>query len=282
MRPSSSVERSPIACAEVTDVDIRPLRGRTVLVTRALEQAGELADRLRSHGAEVIVLPLIAIEPLATAAEVEQGALELLDHGGERYLAFTSANAVRLLSGALPPALRAALAGPSGCTICAVGERTAGVLREAAMPAHLVADDASAEGLAEILCRRPLSGARVWLPLAAGAGDVLPSRLRGAGAFVDVLQLYRTVLPTDAGEHLASSLRGVAIDAVTFTSASSARHFAQALAGRPFPAGAIAACIGYATAAAATAAGFPVAVVAQRPSALALADALAGYSWSRR
>ena len=42
----------------------RPLRGRTVAVTRARAQASDLARRLRELGAEVVEAPVIRIAPL--------------------------------------------------------------------------------------------------------------------------------------------------------------------------------------------------------------------------
>jgi uroporphyrinogen-III synthase len=64
------------------------------------------------------------------------------------------------------------------------------------------------------------------------------------------------------------------IDAVTLTSGSTVKNLRQALGGRSLPATVVVACIGKQTAKAATAAGFVDIVVAARPTAGALTDAL--------
>jgi uroporphyrinogen III methyltransferase/synthase len=111
---------------------------------------------------------------------------------------------------------------------------------------------------------------------------VLPDRLRDAGAEVDVLPLYRTVLPPDTTAQLHALLDAAPIDAVTFTSSSTVHHFLTALAGRPFPPSAIAACIGPVTARTARDAGLPVTVVATDYTTAGLATALAAHFGSPR
>jgi uroporphyrinogen III methyltransferase/synthase len=106
---------------------------------------------------------------------------------------------------------------------------------------------------------------------------VLPERLRAAGAEVEVLPIYRTVLPEGSAAAMRSELERGPVDAVTFTSSSTVAHFQAALEGRPFPAGAVAACIGPVTAASAREAGFPVEVVAAEYTTAGLAAALAAH-----
>ena len=77
---------------------------------------------------------------------------------------------------------------------------------------------------------------RVLLARAAVARDVIPDALREAGIAVDVVDAYRNVLPEFAPELLRKAVAG-RIDAVTFTSSSSATHLAEAarLAGIDWP-----------------------------------------------
>ena len=105
--------------------------------------------------------------------------------------------------------------------------------------------------------------------------DDVYERLREAGAEVEVLALYRTVLPEGAADRVHAELaRDGGVDAVTFTSSSTVEHFRLALGEAPFPEGAIAACIGPVTARTAEAAGYPVAVVAREHTTAGLARAL--------
>ena len=62
-RSSSATSRGSISVGSSS----APLFGRTIVVTRAREQASELRARLESLGAEVVELPAIVIEPVAFA-----------------------------------------------------------------------------------------------------------------------------------------------------------------------------------------------------------------------
>jgi len=255
----------------------RPLLGRRVVVTRARAQASAFAERLRRLGAEVIEVPVIAVEATAEREELE-AALRRFDEPsrGERWLVFSSANAVRLV-------LQTLRAGGSdsrrlaGVRLVAIGPETAAALGDFGLRADLVPDEYIAEAVAEAMVAGGVSDARVLLPRASLARDVLPDRLRAAGAEVEVLPIYRTVLPDGATEELRSVLAAGAVDAVTFTSSSTVAHFAMALAGGPFPSGAVAACIGPVTARSARQAGYPVAVVASEYTTRGLAAALAAH-----
>ncbi|TNF32953.1 MAG: uroporphyrinogen-III synthase, partial [Gammaproteobacteria bacterium] len=50
------------------------LRGRTILVTRPVGQADTLKALLGQHGADVRLLPMLAIEPLAADEPAVQAA----------------------------------------------------------------------------------------------------------------------------------------------------------------------------------------------------------------
>ncbi|HET9050470.1 MAG TPA: uroporphyrinogen-III C-methyltransferase [Candidatus Dormibacteraeota bacterium] len=253
----------------------RPLTGRRILVTRARAQASGFLERLRRLGADAVEIPVIAVEPAVERVDLE-GALRRLStpHPRGRFAVFTSANAVQLVAAAMRDAgLDARLF--SGTTLVAIGPETAAALAAVGLRADLVPVEFVAEAVADLMIQAGVEGRHVWLPRAALARDVLPTRLRDAGAEVDILPLYRTVLPEGTAALVRDALGGPsAIDAVTFTSSSTVEHFRLALEGAPFPPGAVAACIGPVTARTAEAAGFPVAVVAPEHTTAGLASAL--------
>jgi uroporphyrinogen III methyltransferase/synthase len=253
----------------------RPLAGRRILVTRARAQASGFVERLRRLGAEAVELPVIAIEPLGERRELEAAVRRLAGAAGARHAVFTSANAVRLVWEAVRSVGLDARCF-AGVRLVAIGPETAAALMACGLSADLVPDEYVAEAVAEAMVAGGVAGARVWLPRAAAARDVLPERLREAGAEVEVLPIYRTVLPEDTAERLRAEL-GRRVDAVTFTSSSTVAHFREALDGADFPAGAVAACIGPVTARAAREAGYPVAVVAAEYTTAGLAAALSAY-----
>jgi uroporphyrinogen III methyltransferase / synthase len=251
----------------------RPLHGRRIVVTRARAQSSGFLERLRAMGADAVELPVIAVEPAAEQRDLDAAIGRL---GDTQWAVFTSANAVDLIWDALTRTGRDARAFAT-TRIVAIGPETAAALLRHGLRADLVPDEYVAEAVAGAMLQHDLRGARVWLPRAAMARDVLPDRLRDAGAEVDVLPLYRTVLPPDTSATLAALLDQAPVDAVTFTSSSTVQHFLTALGDRPFPPGAIAACIGPVTARTAEQAGLPVTVVATEYTTAGLAAALAAH-----
>jgi len=202
----------------------RPLAGRIVVVTRPRGQAASLLEPLEALGAEVLLVPTIRIEP-RPLDDVVLGVLREL--AAYQLVVFTSANAVRVFAGYLARGTEDG-AMPAGPVVAAVGPATAAALEEHGLACHLVPDEYVAEGLLDAFEEQaaPVAGARVLIPCAADARDVLPETLRERGAVVDVLHVYDTV----AVAELALPAAVVeAADYITFTSASTARRLAALL-----------------------------------------------------
>ena len=202
-----------------------PLFGLRVLVSRAEEQAPELAAALRAAGARPELVPLIRIEAPADLAAADAALAALGEYAA---ILFTSANAVRALARRAEAQGRS-LAGFAGRVLC-VGPHTAEAARGAGLGVDRVAAQRDAEGLAAlILGEGPVAGRRFLLPRAEGGSDVLPERLRAAGARVDVAPVYRTVSEPVDGAALRARLVAGELDALTFTSPSTVRAFVELL-----------------------------------------------------
>ncbi len=110
-----------------------------------------------------------------------------------------------------------------------------------------------------------MAGKRILLPRADIARPALVEGLRAAGAVVDEIAAYRTVV--GGGEdaaHIRQQLTDGLIDAITFTSSSTARNFAAVLDPLPsLPEHLTVACIGPITADTARELGLPVHVIAE-------------------
>ena len=247
-----------------------PLAGRRILVTRTREQAEGLVDRLHGLGATVVVVPLIATEPIATPDAIARTANEVRAAAAPRWAAFTSATAVRLVVGAAGSEVVA------GMLVAAVGPATASALDNAGVTPAVVASDHDGSGLATAMLERGIAGATVWFPAAEGAATALPDALTAGGARVIVQSVYRSVMPDVAPDRLRSVL-GTGIDAITLTSGSTARNLAAAIGETRLPAGILIVCIGEQTASEARAAGIAVDAVATEASADGLVAALTGH-----
>jgi uroporphyrinogen-III synthase len=249
---------------------ILPLAGRRILVTRTREQAAGLVDGLHALGATVVVVPLITTEPIATPEEIVRVADATHAAAAPRWVAFTSATAVRLVVGAGGNDVL------NGICVAAVGPATARQLEESGARADLIASNRDASGLGAAMLARGMSGATVWLPSAEGATAALPEALTAAGANVTVQPVYRSVMPAAAPQRLHSAL-DAGVDAITLTSGSTARNLAAALGGGHLPQRILIVCIGEQTATEARAAGFTVDAVAAEASSDGLVAALRGH-----
>src|SRR3954462_13081008 len=206
--------------------DDRPLFGRRIVVTRSREQAGELVDLLEERGAEAIQAPTIRIAPPEDTEALERACA---DAGAYDWIVFTSANAVDAFIGRLLQ--RGDIRDLKGVGICAIGASPAQRPTRYGLRADLVPDESRAEGVFEALrAAGPLSGKRFLLPRSDIAREVLPDQLRDAEAVVSEVIAYRTIVAggeRDGDHDIYRMLLDRQIDAVTFTSASTVRNFAQ-------------------------------------------------------
>lgn len=198
----------------------KPLFGQHVLVTRAREQSEELSHRLAWEGAEPIALPVIEMRAIVKNAPL-QAAIDKLDQ--YQWIVFTSANTVEYFFAALREQGRDARAVCG--SICGIGSATAAALDRVGVIADLVPADASSEGVAAAFADVDLQNARVLLPRAAEAREVLPEYFSARGAGLDVVSLYENIIPEAATDHAREVFGGSRkLDWITFTSGSTVKN----------------------------------------------------------
>ena len=201
----------------------RALDGRTIVVTRAAEQAGAFSALLEGEGARVIEAPTIVIEPPESWAPLDAALAELCRF---TWVVFTSVNGVAMVDGRLR-ALGRAWSDVGGLRVAAIGPATSAALDARGVHAEIVPGEYRAEGLIERLRGLVGTGDRLLLPRAAETRDVLVTELRRLGTEVTEVAAYRTRPPVEVPGALRTALAGGEIDAVTFTSSSTARNFAR-------------------------------------------------------
>ena len=259
--------------ARVRWLEARPLFGRRIVVTRPRPQGNVLADLLEERGADVVSFPTIEIVPPLDPAPLERAVAVA---PGYDWIVFTSANGVQTFFERFA-AQRHDVRDLAGTRLAAIGPETAAQLERRLLRPAVVPDDYRAEGLLAALASEDLRGRRVLLPRAAGARPILPDELERRGARVDEVIAYRAVPPANADvAGLRNALAAGTIDAITFTSSSTVRHFVELVGGdvvrngRP-----LIACIGPVTGDTARELGLPVDVTPAAYTVAALADALA-------
>ena len=198
---------------------MKPLAGRTVLVTRPADQSVELVRRLRRLGAAAIVAPAIEIVPARSAALT--AALRDLAAGRFAWITLTSRATVEMLASRLdsPSAVRAKVA--------AIGEGTSTAFRAWARRApDLMPTTFTTAGLARAF---PRGTGRVLCARADIAPTGLEDALAAKGWSPIRVEAYRTRLARSLPADARAALRDGGVDAITFTSASTVRGFVGAM-----------------------------------------------------
>ena len=261
---------------------MRPLAGRTIVITRARAQSAEFVSELERLGARVVGCPTIEIVAPESYALLDDAIENLY---GYDWLVFTSVNGVDHFLRRLENAGRDR-SELDELRVCAIGEATAVRLRDAQIHVDVVPEQFKAEGAygaieAYVGGREHLDRLNFLIPRAAVARDYLPKALEEAGARVDVVPAYRTVAPqtSDRGR-VEALLAGGAVDCITFTSSSTVTNFARLFDTTDLSGlleGVAVACIGDITASTAAEFGLRAAILPTEFTVPALTRAIADY-----
>ena len=200
----------------------RPLFGQRIVVTRAREQAGQLSRRLLDHGAQVLEVPTIKLEPPTRREEIVDALLELNSYD---WLVFTSPNGVTKFFEYFFKRFHD-MRDLGGARIAAVGPATANNLKELHLQVDLMPDEALGVEIAKAFAKfETIENLKICLLRAEVANRELPEALEALGAIVDDVACYRTVPETEDATGAAASLLEQGADWVAFTSGSTVVHF---------------------------------------------------------
>jgi len=203
----------------------RPLSGVRVLVGRARHQAGALSGELRKLGATVLEIPFIEIRKPRSFEPLDSALTSLLEYD---WLILTSANGVEAMWERL--AKLRIKQNLKHLKIAAIGPATKKAIEQRGIKVDVVPKEYVAESVVRSL-RWRVKGKRVLLVRAKVARDVIPRELRRAGARVDVVEAYETVVPQSSRTRLRKALKNPRRrpHVVTFTSSSTVRNFVALL-----------------------------------------------------
>jgi uroporphyrinogen-III synthase len=229
------------------------LSGRTIVITRAADQAEATMELVASFGATPVVVPLIEIvdEPTGMAD------LAAFDLDEVDWVVVTSPNGAQRLTSMLGPRADRPL-------VAAVGSTTA----EALPRCDLAAEVQSAAGLLEVF---PYGPGHVLVVQAVDAAPTMVDGLQERDWEVVAISPYRAVAITPSTEQRLAAL---AADAVLFASGSAARAWVEAFGLHTPP---VVVAIGDQTATAATRAGLKISVVSADHSLYGMLVGLSRY-----
>lgn len=251
---------------------MKPLEGKTVVITRSAEEASSSSKYFEEFGAEVVSVPAVAIAACEDYSEFDEALRQNPD-----IIVFTSANSVLYFC------KRTAEAGidTRQAQIAAVGQRTAEACTSAGIRVDVCPEEFSAAGLLAVLKDKDLRGKAVFIPSSEIARDELSEGLRKAGANVRKVTAYRVVCPAgpevEQGRNLISKRKP---DVCVFASPSAYRNFLQIMSIRDpgeWFLGAAVAAIGPVTRSAIESSGVKVAIMPERYTMKDAAEATAKY-----
>src|SRR5207344_2355898 len=117
--------------------------------------------------------------------------------------------------------------------VAAIGPATRKAIEQRGVKVDVMPKEYVAESVVRSL-KGKVKGKRVLLVRAKVARDVIPQELRKAGAHVDVVEAYETVVPESSRRRLQAALANPRKrpQVVTFTSSSTVKNFVELLGQR--------------------------------------------------
>lgn len=258
----------------------KPLVGVRVLVGRARPQAGVLSTELRKLGATVIEIPFIEIRKPRSFRPLDAALKNLAAYD---WLILTSVNGVEAMWDRMK-GLRLTKRALEGISIAAIGPATKKAIEQRGVRVKVVPQAYVAESVVQSL-RKKVNGKRVLLVRARVARDVIPLELGKAGAQVDVVEAYETVVPESSRIRLRAALGdpNKSPHMITFTSSSTVKNFIELRGKRSRPRlnGILTASIGPVTSSTLAEYGLPVDIKATKFTIPGLVEAIVTYFRSR-
>jgi uroporphyrinogen-III synthase len=166
-----------------------PLAGLNIVVTRPREQAVQLQQRIEQLGGNVILFPLLEIEPVSDTRLLHELVARLSDFD---LAIFISPNAV--LYGMA--AIQASSAPPASLRVATVGQGSAQALRDAGVK-EVIAPQGRSDSEA-LLALPQLQNVRSWKVVifrGNGGRELLGDTLKARGAEVEYITCYHRSKP---------------------------------------------------------------------------------------
>ena len=204
----------------------KPLMGKTVVFTRAMDQQGKAREILENLGARVLNLPVLMIGPPSDWGPLDHA---LSDLESFHWIIFSSANGVEAVERRLQKSGKCLAKIPSNLKIAAIGKQTAELLKTLGAPINFVPPSFIADSLIEYF---PVSsqGLKILLPrVQSGGRTVLAKAFGKDGANIVEVAAYESCCPDNIPEETFKAIKSNTVDAIAFTSSKTALHTAQLL-----------------------------------------------------
>ncbi|MDP4193717.1 MAG: uroporphyrinogen-III synthase [Bacteroidota bacterium] len=196
-----------------------PLKGRTIVITRSVEDSKDSSSAFWDAGADVVSFPTLEVTQPKDWSDFDDAVKSSFD-----VLIFTSSNAVKMFAKRCQE-LELSL-DYSSLFVIALGKKTSALCQKFSIPVNMVPKEFSSLGLIKELSISDFKGKTVLIPSSAISRDELPLALLDLGAIVKKPVVYSVSIPKE--EHLTQAIETLSKakpDVFIFTSPSTFRNF---------------------------------------------------------
>lgn len=198
----------------------KPLFGKSILVTRAREQASVFSEMIERAGGEALEAPAISIE----YNEHDPALIDAVHHAADyEWIVFTSVNGVEAFF-RLMAKEGLDIRSMGKARICAIGPKTRDRLKARGLLVEALPEKFIAEGLIDLLKPLVHAGDRVLVPRSDLARKTLVEVLGQLGCDVNEVVAYHTCTSHELDQDILERLQAQNIDIITFTSSSTVRN----------------------------------------------------------
>ena len=211
-------------------VEKKPLFGARILLTRETLAGFE---ELEDMGAELFAFPTLKVVEPDSWDSLDAAINEISEGKKPDWIVLTSASGVKHFFGRLM-GLGRDIRELAGIRFCAVGSKTAALIRDKGIRVDIVPEKFNAEGLAASIAEEhggDLNGVRFLMPRALKGREVFPEAVRKMGGEINVPVAYQAVKPTHRPKRLERFLREGRIAVATFTSGATFTNFMEMVDG---------------------------------------------------
>lgn len=200
---------------------VRPLKNKTIVLTRTVEQSKESSAIFSELGANVIIFPTLEIVPPNNWDAFDE---LILSNKKIDFIVFTSAHAVTMFikrCNEINKQIDFRI-----IKVVAVGTKTKSVCEENNIKVDIVPKKFSGDGVVEELSKHDLKNKIVFIPRSAIGRDDLPKGLEEQGAKIISVPVYNVSLPSkESLQNNIEKLNSVKPDVFIFTSPSTFENF---------------------------------------------------------
>jgi uroporphyrinogen III methyltransferase/synthase len=200
-----------------------PLKGKTVVITRTIEQSRESAAALTNLGANVIIFPTLEIVPPSDWSKFDS----VVSHPDRiDFIIFTSVHAVQMFSQRCKEI--GTLINYNRTKVVAIGNKTSSYCHKNNINVNIIPEKFSSEGVIESLSKYNLKNKVVFIPRSAIGREELPLGLKDLGAIIKSVPVYNVAIPS--GDNVRTSLQqldSTKVDLFIFTSPSTFENYLQ-------------------------------------------------------